>query len=380
MLRQSERGTFKKCPLAWYWGWHMGLKKNEIGPESLWFGTGVHLALAYHYIPGLKRGIDPRETWASWTMAELIQAKADKPKMHVEELELWHKAIDLGAAVLDNYMNTYGLDESWEFIAPEQAFSVLIPHPRTKKPVVKLVGTFDGVYRDLAESRPSLRLLETKTAASIQTGHLTIDDQAGTYWAVATHVLRQMGLIGPKEVLDGITYNFLRKAELDSRPMNANGEATNKPTKTHYIDALWTASAVNVGLHRAFEEHDMTHAKLAKLNTAQLQASADKYGLTVLGDVSKVQPAPYFHREDVPRTKLERKGQIYRIGAEAIHIDFMRENPDLIYKSPRYDCKRFCDFFEMCEVHEAGGDWEELAKQFFHVVDRYEDHRVNAVG
>lgn len=372
MLRNSERGAFKKCPQAWQWGWQMGLRRQGFSPNALWFGTGIHLAFAEWYLPGLKRGKDPRETWDAWSADEIRAVKVTKVDQFTdEEHQEWTDARELGLHVLDHYLETFGKDESWNVISPEQTFSVNIPSPLAKGvPIITLKGTFDGVYRDEVDGK--IKLMEHKTAASISTGHLSLDDQAGTYWAIATHVLRRQGLIGEKDRLHGITYNFLRKAYRDDRPQNAEGLYTNKPLKEHFVNAIVASDNVDL------DELGLDPAKLAKFTLAQLQAAADKYSLTVLGEVSKTQPAPHFQREWVTRTAKERKVMIDRIGKEALQMNHFRANPDLIYKSPRYDCFRYCEFFELCEVHEAGGDWEEFASYAYGKVDMYADHRKSA--
>lgn len=374
LLRQSERGSFKRCPLQWWWGWHMGLRRKGPAANALWFGTGIHLAMAEWYIPGVKRGIDPRETWSKWSKDEIRSIKTmvsrESPVDGEETVSKYVDAVKLGLDVLDRYLNTYGQDEHMDMISSEQTFSVRIPHPLISgEAIVVLKGTFDGVHRDLRDGL--LYLDETKTAATISTSHLPIDDQAGTYWAVATHTLRRQKLIGPKEELAGIVYNFLRKAENDERPMNADGLYTNKPTKAHYVEALWNSPLPAV--KQALLGRQIRF--LEKLTLAQLVAAAEKYGVTVLGEVSKVQPPPYFLREQVDRTPAERNGQLSRIGAEVIAMNNFRSGIQPMYKSPRYDCKRFCDFFEMCELHEQGADLEEFMEVMYDVEDMYAAHR-----
>lgn len=372
LLRQSERGSFKRCPLQWWWGWHMGLRKKGPAANALWFGTGVHLALSEWYIPGVKRGVDPRETWAVWADKEIrsIKVVATRDAISEETVTAYVDARKLGLQVFDRYLNEYGQDEHMDMVSSEQTFSVRIPHPVIPgEAIVILKGTFDGVHRDLRDGL--FYLDETKTAMTISTDHLPIDDQAGTYWAVATHTLRRQELIGPKDELAGIIYNFLRKAENDERPMNSDGKYTNKPTKAHYIEALWNSRLPAV--KQALLGRQIRY--LEKFTAAQLIAVAEKYGVAVLGEVSKVQPPPYFLREQVDRTPAERNGQIRRIGAEVMAMNRFRDLTQPMYKTPRYDCKRFCDFFDLCELHEQDADLTEHMDALYYREDMYAAHR-----
>src|SRR3546814_7851105 len=137
--------------------------------------------------------------------------------------------------MMEGYVDRYGEDDHWDVIATEQTFNLLISDPRVArlpsgklKALIRYVGTFDGVYRDTGTGE--IFLMEHKTAAGISTAHLPLDDQAGSYWYVATRVLRKQGLIGPRESIAGIMYNFMRKGLPDDRPTNERGERSEEHT------------------------------------------------------------------------------------------------------------------------------------------------------
>jgi hypothetical protein len=359
-LRTSERGSFKRCIQQWFWSYRMGLRTNAVKPDALWFGTGIHLALAEYYPPGMVRGADPRETWERYCGDTLAFIRDNRGTGDPEQAE-WVDAKKLGAAMMEGYVQRYRGDPSWEVISPEYAFHVLIGRP---SPVINYVGTFDGVIRDHADGK--IKLMEHKTAATISTSHLVLDDQAGSYWAVATHELRHQGKIGPKESLYGIEYNFMRKGMPDDRPRTEQGLATNQPTKPHYIAAL-------TGLD------GWTEADLKKLSKDGLESIAAALMLQVLGEVSKVQPAPLFLRTTIRRTAKERQIQLDRIQDEVEHMNLVRTGELPITKTPTRECV-FCPFVEMCELHEQGGDWESYQHYAYHQEDPYADHRVDAVS
>lgn len=363
ILRTSERRAFKRCPQRWWWSYREGLRRHGSEATPLWFGTGVHLGLAEYYIPGLKRGRHPAETFAEFCGDVLHTIKvADATEEKVAEYE---DATSLGITLMEEYVKHWNGDASWDFIQAEQTFSLDVPWPEADRQQLYVVepgtgamiqykGTYDGVYRDLVDGR--IKLLETKTAKAIQTGHLTMDDQAGSYWAVATHTLRSDGLIKADERISEITYNFIRKALPDDRPRDPQGYACNKPVKSDYAAAL------------ALED-------VRKLKIEDLERMARSRGLTVLGERSKVQPSPIFQRESVPRTSAERKSQLRRIQDEAVVMQAYRDKSLPLIKNPTRDCGWDCSFFQMCELHERGGNWEDYKKVAFRVEDPYKDHR-----
>lgn len=376
MLRTSERASFKRCPLAWDWYWNQGYRKGGRAPNALWFGTGVHLALADWYLPGTKRGIDPRETWAKYCQEEIRAVKVEKVNALTDEaLQEWTDARDLGDHVFGHYLEVYGNDEQWDVIAREQTFGVRVPHPVNRGvAITDLRGTFDGVYRDLETGQ--IKLMEHKTSSAMRTGHLTIDDQGGTYCTVSTFTLRKQGLIGPKEIVEGITYNFMRKGYKDERPKTATGLHTNLPTKQHYADAF--LSSKDPAVIEVIGAADLNEKRLLKMTLVQLQASAEKYGMTVLGDISKMQPLPYFDRPWVERSRKEQLAILKEIGAEAMSMARFRSGEQPMYKTPRYDCEHGCDFFAACEVRSSGGDYKDLLEQLYAKEDPYADHRKSA--
>lgn len=333
VIRTSERSSFKQCPQQWWWGWHEGLRRPEDGDFSAAdFGTGIHLALAEWYIPGRKRGRDPRDTWEQFIK--------DNRRVVVRTLDddgiaKFENAADLGTIVLTEYLKEYGDDEDWEIIAPEQTFSVLIPDPDPygigrnggpTKAVARFVGTIDLVFRRLSDGK--IFILDTKTCQSIPMSFewLEMDDQNAGYQAVATHTLREQGLIGPKETVRGMVYNYLRKAKPDDRPTDELGRSLNKD-----------------------------------------------------GSVSKRQPTKRFHREWIERTNTERKRTIKRIGEEVIWMNEVRSGRLPVIKRTNPNCK-FCDFFDLCTTDEQGGDTEEFKKLAFTRHDPYADHRDGAIN
>lgn len=367
MLRTSERRTFKNCQQQWDYAWNMGLERNGTPAQPLWFGTGIHLALAKWYCgPGTKRGPHPAETWTEYAGDHVEFLKI--PGLTDEEEEEQVTALELGTSMMENYVETYGKDEHMYIIQPEQSFALDIPWPEQRsrisldpefrrKIMVRYVGTYDLAYRNLINDQ--LWLEEHKTAARILLNHLSLDDQGGAYWATATRSLIKQGLIGPKERLRGIEYNFMRKGMPDERPMNSNGARTNKPLKRHYYEAL--------------DLKGIPYKKTHKI--PELAELAAKHRIQVIGDVSKSQPLPLLHREQIHRTSKERNSQLRRIQNEAWQIELIRQGVTVPSKTPTPSCSRFCSYFDLCELDERGGDTKSFMRGVFKKRDMYADHR-----
>lgn len=373
-IRASERVTFQRCQQQWWWSNREGLTpkgKNESIP--LWFGTGVHLALGLWYCgPGRRRGPEPAETWDRYAAEmEMAYVRMDDPDD--ETVAKYVDARQLGITMLEAYRALYGKDEDWLVVSPERTFHLNIPWPENAKnfwdaasvdPSVVmaiLVGTYDLVYQDARTLQYWLG--EHKTAKAIILRHLAMDNQAGTYWATATTELQREGLIPEGEFLAGIMYNFLRKGLPDQRPKDAGGYGTNKPTKANYVEAL-----TSIGLT------ELDGKPLERASLGRMEFEAKERTMLVIGERSKVQPPPLLLRHEVHRTRPERRSQLLRAQQDALQMELLRDGLLTPTKSSTRECN-FCQFYDMCELQERGGDWESLRDIAFEVRDPYADHR-----
>lgn len=359
-IRTSERSTWKQCPQRWYYAYKLELE--PLRPANpLWFGTAIHKGLASYYIPGKKRGPHPLEV----TLEALDEVREFAIYDEDDEVE-WIKAQDLATDMINGYLEKYGDDDYMDVIAPEKTFQALLPSlDGTYK--IRYVGEFDLTYRDMRDG--NVWIFETKTAASIRTSHLALDEQNGTYCTFGERVLKKQGLIKPSDKVVGVMYNFLRKAMRDTRPKNAEGRYTNKPVKQDYIDALDALGG------EFFTPNP-------KLTLAQLEAMAEENGLTVLGEESKVQPPPNFLRVPQYRTMDQRRRQIQRIREDAHYISRMRAgDPGYpITKKPTQDCVR-CAFFNPCQLDEVGDmvEVDSFLETMFRHWDPYAAHHKKGV-
>jgi hypothetical protein len=285
----------------------------------LWFGIGIHEALAAWYLKGLRRGPHPAETWEAWTAEEIAFAKTYLDDTFDEPV--WVDAVELGTAMLEEYVDYYGRDEQWNIISVEQPFRVRITREGT--PVAYFASRWDGVARD--ESDGKIYLLEHKTATQIITAYLELDDQGGSYWAVASQLLRAKKILKPNEQISGIIYNFLRKGLPDDRPQDADGNYLNKDNS-----------------------------------------------------ISKRQPPQPFVRVMVERSPKEQRTQLERIADEVTVMDAARSGLIPITKTPTKDCPR-CPFWIPCGLHERGSDaYQTVLKNNYIQIDPYGDMRKSA--
>jgi len=323
-VRTWERNRFKRCRWAWWQSCREGLKPKRTKPALL-FGEWVHVALARWYCgPGLKRGPHPAETFKEVAVAQEHFFKvADATE---EELAKYEDLHSLGIVLLEEYVNHYGIDDSWHIISPEQTFQFGVSWPewleylKDRPLLAEYDGTFDLVYLDLINDL--IWLGEHKTAKSVGTDHLVLDEQAGSYVSVAARTLAKQGLLRKGQRIHGINYNFIRKGKPDERPKDAQGYYLNKN-----------------------------------------------------GSRSKVQPKPLFIRHPVQRTSAARRNQLLRIQDDIGLMELVRRGYEPITKTTHHSCARFCEFFDICRLHEEGANWTDLRDVSFTVQDPYADHR-----
>jgi hypothetical protein len=324
VITTSERSTFKRCPQKWWWKYRDGYVPKGDTVDALWFGIGVHIALAEWYHKGYRRGQHPAKTFAEWAGEEGREIRAQHAEHETEWYDepKWLDAVELGTDMLEGYVDKYGKDRDWQVIAIEQQFKVRVI--RQNEAIAWFMSTFDGVFRSKYDGR--VYLMEHKTASHIDLAYLELDDQAGAYWAVATAVLRGMKVLRPDETIAGIEYNFLRKAQHDPREQNEDGLYLNQN-----------------------------------------------------GEVSKRQSPARFVRETVERRPSEMQNQMNRLADEVTMMNMIRAGQVPLLKHTQKDCARFCEFFDMCRLHEHGtNNWLELAKALYNQFNPYERYQKSA--
>lgn len=361
LIRTSERGDFKECPWKWYHSWVLGLSTRRV-PTWSWFGTAWHKAMEVRYPVGLKR------VHIADVIDAFVEAVGD------EERRVWtaggeideEEVVDgkeLGVAMLKAYVDYYGLDQRWQVIHTEQPFQIDVPHPVTGKLIAVYCGTWDLLVWDRQDKVYRLVDHKTRKAFKLDWSFYDLNDQGGSYLWVAKEVLVHKGLLEPKDVIDGITFNMARKAMPDERPRDVNGIARNKPKKEHYLAAF------------AEGKGSTQLAVSPKLRLEQLEQLAREHGYQVLGEPSMKQPAPTFARYTTYRTDYERVNQGRKVVDEARHMAVVRRGKMPLLKHVTEDCIR-CQFFEMCQLDEKDPQAaREYAATMLVRRDPYADHR-----
>lgn len=357
LLRTSERSDFRRCMWMWDQCWNKGLRSRR-EPTWAWFGSAIHKGLEHRYPIGKKRGSKADMIGAFEEALEDQIRRVYTEGGELDEVEVVD-ARELGKAMLLGYVQEYGNDSQWQVIDTEGTFQIDVPHPSKDRTLVVYCGTWDLVVYDLVEKVYKVVDHKTRRGFPSNWGFYRINDQAGSYLWVAPEVLAAKGVFKKDTPIEGLVFNALRKHLPDTRPLGPDGLAHNKPIKAHYHAALDAAEVAYSG----------------KDTITVLHSLATQKGLTVLGDVSKVQPAPLFHREEVYRSPRERVSQAERVQNEALIMDMVRKGKIKATKNPQEDCVR-CPIFDMCELHEQDPDegWE-YANATMVVRDPYRDHR-----
>lgn len=361
MLRTSERNLFKRCQWQWERSYVDRLAPRHERGTALWFGTGIHLALEKYYVPGTKRGANPADTWNEYVNDTMANVQFINTQ-HNGDSTFAVEARELGEAMLKSYVDEYGEEEWKDVLAAELSFQINVKYKDVdgENRVGTYVGTMDLVYRDHRDGKIYIEDHKTcKALGSSNTQYLPLDDQAGAYYAVAKTVLRNKGLIGEKEFVSGIVYNYLVKAMPDERPRNAEGLATNKPKKEHFVAAL--------------SPEQGSESDLKKMTIAKLEELAEANGIEVFGEVSKQQPTKRFERVVVRKNARQQNNQIRRISEDLSAMSIVRDGVVPATKTPTRECG-FCPFVEICETDEKGLDYSDLADQIFTKWNPYEAH------
>jgi hypothetical protein len=339
LIRNSERGSFKRCRQNWYWNFVEQLKTTEEAP-ALRFGDLIHQSLERHYPPGVKRRGKP---WLIFEKLydEQLRKGQEEFRMWAED-ESWVSAKELGITMMRGFYDLYhDKDEAFEVIASEQVFQIPLrwdaAHRKELRaiygrvPKVTIVGTMDGIWRPRSgrkkERLPFIKEYKT-TGSSIShvVAGLPMDEQAGTYWTFGPIWLWKMGVLAEGEYPTHIWYTIMRKAMDDDREKDELGRALNKN-----------------------------------------------------GTISKKQPAPRFDRIPVYRDAHDRARQYVRVQDEAVEMLMARSGHMAIIKNPgplfMPNCTN-CAFRGPCELHESGQDYEVMIRAMYKKWSPYAAHEI----
>jgi len=297
----------------------MGLVPKAISMGPLDLGTWVHEALQNWYLPGLKRGGDLADIFDFIAECAIKIAESNGAPEHI--LDKASELRQLGLAMMAAYQDKYGDDPTTNVLAVELPLSFTIPDYKGE-PIAEYALKPDMVFR----TDNGVWLMEHKTAASIRTGHLTIDGQARPYGVLAARALVKAGVIKSESEFKGIMYNFMRKGLPDERPTDAKGMHLNQN-----------------------------------------------------GSVSKRQPLVQFVRHPVLLTRPAKRVTLNRLRADVNRVATLTNllhsgaiSGEVLSKTPHHSCPKFCDYFPICEMEENGLDITQAQKDMYTRQNPYE--------
>jgi hypothetical protein len=321
IVRSGERATYKRCPKKWYWAWRKGYVLRTKKFDALELGTWWHNALAKWYRLGFERNDSFTVLFAIEANASIEEAQENGAPEHV--IEKADELSALGLEMAHAYEREYGMDKAIRVLATEITLEFGISNLATGLTIANHRITPDLVYMD---SEGRIWLMEHKTAKSIRTEHLVIDDQARPYSAMARRALIKAEIIQSNQDFAGIMYNYARKALPDLRERNSDGKYLNKN-----------------------------------------------------GSISKTQPPPYFRRFPVFVTKKAKIITLKRVQRETEKIVTLSNqlrrgdiDPSTLDKTPHHSCPRTCDFFAMCVAEEEGSNISTMERTMYIRQNPYE--------
>jgi len=296
----------------------------KIAPLPLWLGTGVHEALACYYL--LAYDLRSAEALVNffdlYCEKTLAKYESDLGTLWDEEKELYLQNRALGEDILRNYhFWAKPLDEAISVIDTEVKFRTPVPDFKN----VFYEGTIDGY----GEDDEGYLILEHKTARTIETDKLILDDQCGSYLWGASKFLD----VPFKKVL----YNIMRKkAPRVPAPLSKGGLSVNKSIDTTY-------EVYEQALKDYYQTPFYPEGYEGILSHLQLKGNT------------------FYKRESVRRSETELELLEQRIVAEISDMI----SPDLrIYPSASRDCS-YCSFRSPCIAWCDGSDHKFILEQNF---------------
>jgi hypothetical protein len=331
-IHTSDRTNFKRCRQRWDFSSNI---RGNLEPKKpitpLWFGTGIHEALAAYYDPttgeieyfrngqGIltkSEGRDP--DYGIFVFENFVGSWLTSLGEPGEDQILWAKEnLELGLGMLDNYFKWAPKNDDFEVIWVEREYKVGIPG----LPGVSYSFRCDG----LIKTKHHTWLLEHKTTAQFpdQTEWLMMDDQCGSYlWGLSQ--------LDPPIFAEGVVYNELKKKTPQPlRPLLAGGYSINRSQDTSFDIALTTLRN-------------------------EYKPIPKKYWDFL--DFLKYKPDNFIKRTPVRRNRreIELLGEMLRY-----EVLDMVNNP-AIYRSPsRVNCSS-CPFVAPCILRWEGGDVQSI--------------------
>ena len=207
----TDANTYRSCRLRWHFSSHLRMNLEPIAPpRALWLGIGVHEALRQHY----GEGADIVDVFMNWSHSTIEEIKSKHPEgLDDERLNQFEEDEELGAGMLAHY-RTWSRDrDDFKVVDVEEGVKIPgfikfeEPIQVTDKYGVRLANSvpLEGRGDMLVQSNDDGRywVYEHKTAISIDTDRLILEEQPGVYQYAMS---KKHGV-----EIAGVMFNFLRK-------------------------------------------------------------------------------------------------------------------------------------------------------------------------
>lgn len=316
VVHVTEITAFKQCRQYWDFSYRQGLVPLETGYGPMWFGIGVHVALATYY----KHGMSPVVAFERWFKAQVDPVYQDLDETTRTKLDNFHL---LGLVMMRGYIPWAEKNDQWEVIAIEEELQYEI------SPGQVIAGTQDLLVRKDGK----LWVVDHKTcAAFVDPDALEFDDQMVKYLWLVMKVYN--------EVPGGALYSMLRKKV---------------PADPYVLKAGGLSKAKDI---------DTTHEiYLDKIH--ELGLDPDDY----TDILERLKSNEYYRREKVMRTRREL--QIFDEQVKAEVAEITRPNVP-IFPTMTQDCLWSCTYKDLCRTRLTGGDVAYATNVHFKVIRDYQ--------
>ena len=309
-IHVTDRKVWKRCRRRYSWEKEGLRKPSDKFSGALWFGTGIHEALARQSL----EGIDPVVAWIEFCGKSLVSSmycpEFDRDKFFADQ--------DLGTSMLSRYSFWEETQEPYKILGTEVELEIKIPGTN-----VILVGTVDRII----EYRGRTWVVDHKTATTMpKIEELELDDQMTAY-------IYMMSKLGYNPA--GAIYNVLRKKIPDTpQVLTKGGLSTRKSIDTTYAIYLDAIHKIGARTEDYFEI------------------------------LERLQKNKFFTREEIYRSKIMLDNFERYLLSEAREMTSIRT---IEFPNMTRDCVWDCPYLPLCRCVNDGGDIELLKESLYEI-------------
>lgn len=315
----TERSLFKECRRHWKYQYRDHLYPAQESRGALWFGRGLHFALAEFY-----RGNDPYAGLDEWMSRKFTPSEL--AEMWPDERAQLDETLGLIRSILDGYIPWAALnDTEWEIVDVERSYRVRVPGT-----YCYLVGTLDLVIRNRVTRK--LWVVDHKSTSQgfADPYVLELDDQMTAYLWLLWQTYGELPA--------GAIYNQFRKKKPAEPYLVKDGSRLSKDKSIDTTYEMYLA---------AIEQHGFDVADYSDI-LVQLRNNE------------------FYKRELIARNKNELVNFTSQLQLELRELT-SKSVP--IYPHATRDCSWGCSFRILCKAENEGGDVDSLKQANYIIVD-----------